>query len=581
MTAAYQNQRERTQMTDIISGGVISAAIITGVILLGLVAIGLIIARLYTRASQDSAFVRTGFGGAKVIVEGGALVIPILHEVTKVELRTQKLDVSRKQKEALITKDSLRADVSVEFFVRVKKEAESIKVAAQTLGDLTEDSYQLRTLIEGKFVDALRAVAATMDLNELHQNRTDFVQKVRQAANEDLEKNGLELESASLVGLDQTDQQFFNPDNTFDAQGLKKIQEITEAKRKERNDIVQGTEVDISRRNYEAKVEQLEIDRQEEEARLGQEKDIETRRARQAAEIAGEQARSKKDSETARITSDREIEEADIEKRKAVDIAGQLSQIAIEEQSKARSAAEAEASEERAKAIEAEERVKTAQQIEIAERDKKTAVIEAEKEAETKAVGIKVQAQAEKEAAQARADAITTAAQAEADAEKTVADAKAATYAVDAEGQRALNEAQNTLSTEIVRMNVQLEVVRQLPNIIAQSVKPMENIDTIRVMDVNGLGNNAGGAGANANGNSGVGLADQIVNSALRHRSQAPLIDALLQEVGIKGGGDLNSLVSSAADQIAPEAVNSTEDLNVEVAVTETTEAEADETTSA
>lgn len=570
-------------MTNILSGGFVSGLIITAAILLGLIAIGLIIARLYTRASQDCAFVRTGFGGAKVIVEGGALVIPILHEVTKVELRTQKLDVSRKQKEALITKDSLRADVAVEFFVRVKKEAESIKVAAQTLGDLTEDSIQLRTLIEGKFVDALRAVAATMDLNELHQNRTDFVQKVRQAANEDLEKNGLELESASLVGLDQTDQEFFNPDNTFDAQGLKKIQEITEAKRKERNDIVQGTEVDISRRNYEAKVERLEIDRQEEEARLAQEKDIETRRARQAAEVASEQARSKKDSETARITSDREIEEADIEKRKAVDIAGQLSQIAIEEQSKARSAAEAEASEERAKAIEAEERVKTAQQVEIAERDKKTAVIEAKKEAETKAVGITVQAQAEKEAAQARAEAVTTAAQADADAEKTVADAKAATYAVDAEGQRALNAAQNTLSPEIVRMNVQLEVVRHLPDIIAQSVKPMENIDTIRVMDVNGLGNNSGGAGAGAGagGNSGSGLSDQIVNSALRHRSQAPLIDALLQEVGIKGGGDLNSLVSSVTEQVTSddsvtpeEACAETDALPVEGA-----EIEAGETT--
>ena len=114
------------------------------------------------------------------------------------------LAVVRRDTEALITLDRLRIDVKAEFYVRVKPDAQSIAIAAQTLGMRTMNPEALKELVEGKFVDALRSVAAGMTMNELHEQRADFVQKVQQASSNDLAMNGLELESVSLTGLDQT-----------------------------------------------------------------------------------------------------------------------------------------------------------------------------------------------------------------------------------------------------------------------------------------------------------------------------------------------------------------------------------------
>ena len=191
--------------------------IIAGIIFVGLVTFGLIIARLYRRSSKEISFVRTGWGGEKVILGGGALVLPVLHEIIPVNMNTLRLEVRRADDQALITRDRMRVDVMAEFYVRVKPTGESIATAAQTLGRKTMSPQELKDLVEGKFVDALRSVAAEMDMEELHEKRVDFVQKVQQAVTEDLTKNGLELETVSLTGLDQTDVRHFNPQNAFES----------------------------------------------------------------------------------------------------------------------------------------------------------------------------------------------------------------------------------------------------------------------------------------------------------------------------------------------------------------------------
>ena len=153
--------------------------------------LGLVFARLYHRASKEIAFVRTGLGGEKVVRDGGALVLPVMHETIPVNMNTLKLEVLRARDAALITKDRMRVDVQAEFYVRVKPDASAISTAAQTLGRRTMDPAALKELIEGKFVDALRAVAAGMSMEELHENRVEFAQKVQVAVSEDLHKNGL------------------------------------------------------------------------------------------------------------------------------------------------------------------------------------------------------------------------------------------------------------------------------------------------------------------------------------------------------------------------------------------------------
>lgn len=124
--------------------------ILAGIIFAALVIIGIIIARLYRRSSKEISFVRTGFGGEKVILGGGAIVLPVLHEIIPVNMNTLRLEVRRADDQALITRDRMRVDVMAEFYVRVKPLAESIAVAAQTLGQKTMSPNELKNLVEGK-----------------------------------------------------------------------------------------------------------------------------------------------------------------------------------------------------------------------------------------------------------------------------------------------------------------------------------------------------------------------------------------------------------------------------------------------
>src|SRR5918992_2684353 len=92
---------------------------------------------LYLRSSKERAFVRTGFGGQKVVLNGGAFVLPIVHDVLPVNMNTLRLEVSRGRDKALITRDRMRVDVLSEFYVRVQASDDAIAAAAQTLGQRT------------------------------------------------------------------------------------------------------------------------------------------------------------------------------------------------------------------------------------------------------------------------------------------------------------------------------------------------------------------------------------------------------------------------------------------------------------
>ncbi|MDU4876044.1 MAG: flotillin domain-containing protein, partial [Neisseria subflava] len=485
----------------------VSIGTIAGVILVALFVLGLILTRLYRRASKEVSFVRTGFGGEKVIMNGGAMVLPVLHEIIPVNMNTLRLEVRRAAQQALITRDRMRVDVMAEFYVRVKPSAESIATAAQTLGMKTMSPDELKDLVEGKFVDALRAVAAEMAMEELHEKRVDFVQKVQQVVSEDLFKNGLELETVSLTGLDQTSFEFFNPQNAFDAEGLTKLTETIEGRRKKRNEIEQDTDLAIKTKNLEAEQQRLKISREEEYAKLEQEREIAVRRAEQEASIAEQESQKKREAEEAKIAAEREVdlkriaaerdiknedirkaqavEQAEVERRKAIELAEQDRAIAVAEKSRAESEAKAEADKARAAAVREEESVITVRETERAERAKAVELIAAEEAAQKDAISLTVAAEAEKQAAQDRAEAVRIAAEAEAekhrlqakgeaDAKILLAQAQEQQYKVDAEGTRAVNEAANVLSVEQVEMQVRLALLKHLPDIIRESVRPME-----------------------------------------------------------------------------------------------------------
>ncbi|MEM1196922.1 MAG: flotillin domain-containing protein [Pseudomonadota bacterium] len=546
----------------------IELGIWVGIALIVVVGIFVFLTTLYRRASKETAFVRTGVGGEKVVMNGGALVFPVFHETMPVNMNTLVLSVVRKDAEALITLDRLRIDVKAEFYVRVRPDAGAIAMAAQTLGMRTMQPDMLKDLVEGKFVDALRSVAAGMSMNELHEQRADFVQKVQQVSSNDLAMNGLELESVSLTGLDQTSIEHFNANNAFDAEGLTKLTEQIEARKKLRNDIEQDTRVQMETKNLEADAKSFEIGRDKEYARLQQEREVEVRRASQTAEIASEQAMREREAESARIQAkkevdsqqieaDRAVEEARIDQVRALEIARQEQQIAVQNKSREESQAKAEADAARALAVAAEEQVATSRESEIAERTKKIELIEAAKEAEREAIQVKVEAEAEKDAATNRAMALRLEAEGEAEAEKLRAEAARVRFEVEAAGQRAVNEAANILSMDQISLQTKLALLKVLPEVVRESAKPMEAIDSIKIVQVDGLTNGGGASGAandgGAPGGKGSGnLANDAVSAALAYRAQAPVLDGLMKELGLDGSS-LGGLAEAAAKD--PKAV--------------------------
>ena len=548
-----------------------------GSFLLGLIVVAIVVALavwllhwLYLRSSKERAFVRTGLGGQKVVLDGGAFVLPIVHDVIPVNMNTLRLEVTRGRDKALITKDRMRVDVIAEFYVRVAAQPDAVAAAAQTLGLRTMEPEQMKELVEGKFVDALRTAAAEMTMEELHEKRGAFVKRVRETVAEDLTKNGLELEAASLTQLDQTGMEFFNPSNAFDAEGLTRLTEQIEHRKKQRNDVEQDTLIAIRNKNLEAEKLSLDIDRESEYARLSQQREVEIARARQRAEVSTERAQREQDAEGAqiaakqtieaarirseqsieqeRISKERNIQAAEIARRQSLELADQQRAIAVARESEALSVAQAEAEVARAQAVSAEEKVFTAREVEMAERKKAIELIGAAQSAEREALRLTSAARAEKSASADRGDAVRAQAEADADADKIRSLAMRVRAEIEAEALRMMNEAHNMLTPEARMSALRMRLVEKAEGIIRESVKPMERIEGIKILQVDGFGGSGGGS---VNGDGGTGnFADGVVNSALRFRAQAPLVDQLLREIGIEGG-DIQRLVGSASGATA------------------------------
>jgi len=300
-------------------------------------------------------------------------------------------------------------------------------------------------------------------------------------------------------------------------------------------------------------------------------------RARQRAELASERAAREKDAEGAQITAkqaieaarirseqsieqeriakERAVQAAEIERRQALELAEQQRAIAVAQESKAQSEAQAEAEAARAKAVQAEEQVFTAREVEMAERRKAVELIGARQAAEREALRLTMAAEAEKAASADRGAAIRAQAEADADAERIKAMALRVRAEIEAEAQRLMNEAHNMLTPEARASALRMRLVEKAEAIIRESVKPMERIEGIKILHVDGLAGGGGGGGGDMGGG---GFADNVVNSALRFRAQAPLVDQLLREIGLEAG-DIQRLAggSSGAHSALPPAPGS------------------------
>jgi uncharacterized membrane protein YqiK len=394
----------------------------------------------YKRTAADMAFVRTGRGGNKVVLDGGAMVIPVFHRMLEINLRTMKLGVNPRGQNALITRDNLRANVLAQFYIRVQADEEHILNAARSLGESSVNAEAVEALVSEKLVSALRAIASQMDLFEIHTKRDEFAEKVKEHVKSDLEANGLLLESVTISELDQTDPGELSDNNVFDAQGKRKITEITAAAAVERNNLERSAERSRKLKDVETRQQILELERQQAEAEAGQ-----------ATEIAKVRADRERESQEAVITQQRQIELAKIEKDKQTqtqEIARQQS-IEVARAMQEQTVQSAQIAKEQQVQMATVEREKS---VAVAERQKQISIADQET-ARAKAEEMYLRAQAEREKASQQVTTVTQLAEADREANKkliaarqqieqdklrqqTTADVEAYTRVKQAEGER-------------------------------------------------------------------------------------------------------------------------------------------------
>lgn len=435
--------------------------------------------RLYRRTSASMAFVRTGQGGARPIMDGGAIVIPVLHEVIPVSLETMRLNVERRGVHALITKDNLRVDLSAEFYIKVQANADDILQAARSLGSRNVEPNAVSELVQEKLVSALRTVAATKDLVELHSKRDEFASAVQAIVTHDLASNGLTLESVTISALDQTDPTQLQERNVFDAQGLRKIAEITMKAKVERNEIEQDSQRQVVQKNVATRKNVLDLERDQAEFEADQRTkvaNVQAMRQREVAEfkLSQDEAVSKRDIEkmkqietaevertlaveqaqvakqVALIATVREQETAEILKKQAIEVAERAREVAVAQKERERAAAQsqmlaAEADREKAKQL-----VTTVTVTAEADREAQKKLIAAQQEVKQKQLRDQTEADVMAYMSVKQAEAERQAAEMQFEARLRLADADAATATKKAEGERAV---------KMVDVNVEREKV--------------------------------------------------------------------------------------------------------------------------
>lgn len=508
--------------------------------------------RFYVKATREIALVRTGRGGQRVVLDGGILALSISHRIAEVNMRTMRLEIMRVGEKSIITKDRMRIDAVAEFYVRVIPTSEGVATAAQALGSKAFRAGDLTDLLEGKLVDALLSVAAQYTMDSLQDNRGKYVKEVEDALKDQLEQNGLILETVSLTKLDQTPFNALDHNNAFNAVGMRRLAEVIATNKKERTEIENSADIAVAQSHLDATKKRFLLEQEQEQALLTQQKTIETHRAKSAAETTESQAESEERREYARIRkdmevrakqiqSDRETRELELQAELAVKTAKHDTEIILAAKKAEEAKAEATAQASIAKQAEARELVDTARETAIAERAKAIAVIKAEELAKVDDTRV-----------ESEAGTVKALAQAEAEASEAKARAAKAELLAQAEGEAAVFAAQNAQSDLIVQMKLDLAKIDALPEVVREMVKPAEKIDSIRINHVTGFGPASGNSGGNSTGGGDSPMVNQVVDGVLSMALQLPAVQKLGEEIGMNVAGGMNDVVKGLANDKSP-----------------------------
>lgn len=496
--------------------------------------------RFYIKASRELALVRTGFGGQRVVLDGGVICLPIVHRIAEINMRTVRLEVERTGERSIITQDRLRINVTVVFYLRVEPTADGVATAAQALGGKASRAADLTEVLEGKLVDALLSVASRYTMDALQDKRGDYVAEVAEVLGERVKSNGLMLESVSLTRLDQTPFNMLDQNNAFNAVGMRRLAEVIATNRRERAEIEDKADIAVRQSHLDAAKRRLIIEQEEEQAELARNQQVETYRAIAAAETTEAQAAAEGRRERAtivreasvrseRLLRDRGIRELELQHDLA--IAGVKHDVAVQLAAKriAEATAEIEAHASMAREAEAREDVQKAKELAIAERSRAVALIKVNEETAIDDVRTA-----------SRAGTVRLMAAAEADAVELRAKAARSELLSKAEGEAAIISAQNTQSETVLKMRTDLARIETLPSVVREMVRPAEKIESIRINQIHGLGPSTGSGSPTA-----AGPTNQIVDSILSMALHLPAMRKLGEEIGLNIGEGVDRAISS------------------------------------
>src|SRR3954453_17606153 len=270
---------------DVISTGL--GILVAVIVLIGL-GVLLFLSRMFRKVEQGKALIISKVRRVDVTFTG-AIVLPVLHRAEVMDISVKTIEINRAGQEGLICRDNIRADIRISFFVRVNKTVEDVVKVAQAIGTArASDETTLQELFSAKFSEALKTVGKQLDFVDLYTKRDEFRDQIIRVIGTDL--NGYSLEDAAIDFLEQTPLHNLDKANILDAQGIRKITELTAIEHVRTNEYTRNEEKEITRQNVDAREAILELERRQAEVEVKKRREIETIRAREEAEISKVQA---------------------------------------------------------------------------------------------------------------------------------------------------------------------------------------------------------------------------------------------------------------------------------------------------
>lgn len=308
-------------------------ATVIGGALAVILGLAMLLKLFYRKVDQGRALIVNRLIGEPLVRFTGGLVLPVIYRAEIMDISLKTIELDRREDEGLICRDNIRADIKVTFFVKVNKTKEDVLRVAQQVGcDRASDQRTLEALFQPKFSEALKTVGKTLDFEDLYTQRDDFKDAIIRNIGTDL--NGYVLDDAAIDFLEQTPVSKLDPNNILDAQGIRKITELTTDQNVRTNGLRQSERKEIKKQNVEAEGAVLALERQEQNARAEQAREITTKKAREEADTQTVQAEEYQKAQLARIAAEQEVEVGEEAKRRQVEISEKAREraIAVEEE---------------------------------------------------------------------------------------------------------------------------------------------------------------------------------------------------------------------------------------------------------